>query len=420
MENQQQEPPLLPSSICLNITLLLVHYSDVLIDLILVYLYQKENFNQTKITGSWITGFFLMFPNLLIVLFFSIFELLKKQPSLKKSVFEICKIAAINLSHLQILLCHLLSLITIRNKKTHVDLNSQTLNDSYQNQAIKFDYLILIGNSFHILFNNLPQVIVQSFFYLSKNIQNQRGHELIKIQFLKVVLSILRISFISSYFIAYFLSKELNVKLNQIVFIIFRFFSNLLLTTVRLFSLVLIFLYFPKMCLLIICIRFALNFSIVFFCLTSFSENFILNYQHSDSLKCTSFNSLRLFWTFFIAIFKFVSYFEDYAFNKFYVLFHFIFNFVESVLFVIFINLKFEAKIFHYFLYFSICGLWSSFIIEIFYWKVIFKSKNAFFIKKFQNWLCCQTKMAIHDAIKSDDKLYSEEEQKVFIANSIS
>ncbi len=399
---------------CLHLILLIVHYSDIFLDLILFYLYQTDDSNQTKLF-SYITLFLLMLPNILVILFSTTFEHLKKNSTFKKSTCEITKIACINLSHSQMFLCNVLWYYSLflekkRQKNQELNSNSHFLLDANK-QIAQFDFLIIMGNMFHVLFNNIFSVIAHSLFYFSKNLLAIR---IVRFQIVKIALSLLRISFTSSYFIAYFLSRELNVKLNQLFFILFRFLSNLFLVTVRLFSIVLIFMVFPKLGFLIICIKFVLSFLLVYFFVTSYRENSNVNY-HSQSLRLSRFNSLRLFWTFFLGIFKLVSYFEDFSFKNCYGLLNLLLNLADSVLFVALIYWQFEAKIYYHFLYVFLFGVWSSFAIEIFYWKVIFKSKKAFLVKKIGIWFCDQTKLAINDIIHAEERLYSEEEQNVFI-----
>ena len=408
-------------SLMLNLKLLLVHYVDIVLDFILAYLYYTNKSSQMQ-QYSYMTLLFLMLPNILLFICFIFYEILKK--SQPKTFQKMVILFAINFSHIEVFICHLVWYQTYSLLK-----KSKSRSSELSNQLVQFDFIILIANMFHALFNNYPQIMLQSLIFIdsvaNSNLLKSSSSAIIVA---KVILSLYRVSFTSTYFISYMLSAEFNINLNKNIFLLFRFVSNLIFILARVFPLILMLNLFTGLGLLFIGARFFINFLITYYFVTKFdNERLNLNSYGRDvtSMFCLTpsrFNSLRLFWTFFLSIFRITAHFDDVDGKNFYYLINTFINFVENVFFVVFIYANFVANLYFYFMFAVLFGFWTSTLIEILYWKLVFKStanKNAFIVKKFKTWLLDQTKATLKGVQNEEEKFYSEEERNTFLSSSI-
>ena len=407
LESASQTRPISLCRFISNLILLLLHYGDILLDLLLIYAFQRdENTSQSR-EVSYIMILLLMSPNLIWFLFFAVFELSTKRVFNKLFFLNIGKIFCVSVSHLQIFMSHVIWLY-------YAVKTQGKPNEAHLNQMSQVEYLVIMGNMFHVLFNSFPQVVCQFVFYLSRATNNLLALKIIAIQLVKICVSLLRISLTSTYFLVFFLKIELNVKLNGTLFFVFRSISNLIMVIVRLFSIALIFKLFPKLTLLYICVKIILNSLLTYYFVTRCSISASLkHYASSSHSSLTRFNSLRFFWTIFLGIFKMIAHFEDFDFKNVYFFLNSCLNFSESVLFVMFAYLSIESRTLFYALLLVLVGFWASLFIEMFYWKLVFKSRKAFIVKKFQNWLLMQTKISISELADTEEKFFSEEEHFV-------
>ncbi len=125
--------------------------------------------------------------------------------------------------------------------------------------------MILLIHLFHVLFNSVPQFLVQSVYLLSSShneslfISNNKQLKLI--QLLKSTMCLSRFSFLGIQLLKYFFLNEFSVKIHlSKVFIAGKFFSNIFTLMIRLSSLVYLYAIQPIAFYLLIGSRFLTNF----------------------------------------------------------------------------------------------------------------------------------------------------------------
>lgn len=324
----------------------LFFYLDATIDLILIAEYLKEN----NLLYGKLTGFFLFLPNILLILFSSLFQLKDKTKNENK-ILEV-----------------FLTTFLIAFKLDNLLGNTLSIYNSFKsNEKIEFanlNYILLISNCFQTAFNAYPLTLVQSTNLLS-NFDKSTFLNQKKIQIFKIILSACRIIWYSSKLISHFLKNEFCLKkLNKNQFETIRIFTNTLLFVSK---------------QIFILITFKTNLWLAGFI---FVFKFLIDLSVLQSILFK--NSLGIFWTFFLSAHKQFAHVEDlFYLNKK----CFVFALVEIVVYFLFalkntwnqLNLKLLI-IFLFFIY-----LWS-YLIEFLYWNYMKKKvllnqiENDYFI----------------------------------------
>lgn len=382
------------------------HYFDIVLDIILIFLYENHHLS----LYSLITSLLLWLPNVLIILFFTINVfingVLYRETNWDKLI-KIVKIYFIFITHSQLFISTFIWLnnYLMLKKLSKLKNCNHDISNKHKHDMDFHDYFILISNMFHILFNSGPHTIIQ--LYNLNDLLFKEKNLLIIFIFIKFVISILRISFTTSYFISFFMYKEFFFKLKTEKLFLFRSFSNLIILIVRVLPYVLVLKAYFKIGVVVIILKFLLNFV--------YAYNFISNIclldieiEKNNSIKYVKYNNLRLFWTLFISFIKLLSNFEDFENSTLYILFCVVLGFLENAFLSIFIYLNYKDKYIYYVFIILLC-FWLSIFIEFYFWKVHLKLKHKSIINRFfRKWISVQVKTQyrnLSDDIKEKEEL---------------
>ncbi len=125
------------------------------------------------------------------------------------------------------------------------------------------EYTIIIINLFHVLLNNIPQLLIQSVFFKNNNIN---WSILNLLQITKIFTCVLKTSWLSINLVKHFLKNEFNckIKLNKKISIVNKFLSNLLTLTVRFYPIVFLIREYQSICCFLVANRFLISFIYTF------------------------------------------------------------------------------------------------------------------------------------------------------------
>jgi len=291
----------------------------------------------------------------------------------------------------------------------------------HHSDRIIYKYFLTMTNLFQIIFNCLPQLVIQSV-YFSKIIHSQNTGKFTPVKpvlllvGIKICFALFRISYSSASFVNYFLVNEFkNQNLTNYrgsIFIFFRLLSNIFILGFRFLPLLLISGQFSKTFYFLIFFRYFKAF--VFEQMIFISDMT----RQSEHIKC---NFLSVFWCLVLSVlrtsvllneFEFTLLKLDYTSNFFLRVVDSLVSFIETCVIFILMSIFFKIEVFYLTFFFTLIMYFCHLSIEYFYWTVIC-SKKLFIGENFTNWIVqqCEHNVNIEIGIKSIGKSFIDHTQ---------
>lgn len=272
---------------------------------------------------------------------------------------------------------------------------------------IQFKYIVLMANIFQIIFNNLPQLIIQSMYFI-RHCDFVQFASIVDINLFvifKIIISLFRLSQSSALFVNYFLVYEFDIKCFQIArncqFMLFRILSNSLTLLSRILPFIFVSIHLPKCVLIILFYKYLRNFIYE-----------LINYNVPNRTNKLKHNFLSVFWCFIISVLRtsvLINEFETWSFKKYFSntpwLVNFIFSFFENLLVFVLLFSYFDTgnsvlvSLLSFVMYFS------SVSIEFFYWTFV-NPKRPFIGMNFKNWVVMQSIGSMNSEIIGEDETF--------------
>ncbi len=166
------------------------------------------------------------------------------------------------------------------------------------------EYTIIIINLFHVLLNNIPQLLIQSVFFKNNNIN---WSILNLLQITKIFTCVLKTSWLSINLVKHFLKNEFNckIKLNKKISIVNKFLSNLLTLTVRFYPIVFLIREYQSICCFLVANRFLISLIYTF-----------ISIYFNRNLKI-KINIVSIFWFFVLSMLRANVFIDNFKFNSF-------------------------------------------------------------------------------------------------------
>ena len=286
---------------------------------------------------------------------------------------------------------------------------------AFQNELNDFRYFLLMANVFHVIFNSVPQLLVQSVYLSSpssRTIMNQfsNGNSQsihIYLLILKISISFFRICWTSTKLVEHFLAYEFKLNFRgaqKWKFMLFRFGTNFFTLYFRFIPFVILAIYYKPLCLLLILLKY----------LRSIIVEVALFRQRNNEKKMIG---LEIFWCFILGFLKAtviideIDMFETKIHMKnIYYLFNIFLSFIELISVFIIIFLKMDLSNFLVTIVFLVTFYVNSNAIEYYYWTVVYERK-PFIRKNFKNWIRLQSMQ-----LKSTEETKNEENERFLSA----
>ena len=330
-----------------------------------------------------ISIFFYFLPNFMI-LFCSIFHFISSRNTTKHA----CLSTLLIISNMDIILPNLILISFEKYKKTN--------NKNPILNLLDIQFILLISNCFHTLFNNYPFSMVQfNYMITCNNIPKDLGILIVT----KILISIVKVNFYSVKIVFHFLKNEFGLCIPNI-FPIIRFMTNFLYFTSKVFVYSISFLFAPKV--------------VIIFLVTKYTMSICINFKFIGFS-----NSLERFWSFFWAIFDQICFVQDFYFDSKYNLLRLFINLVEFLALSI-LSLCYEFKNLElaypkFFLLLIIVSFLLSYCLELCYWCLnpIWtgnRRNESIFINCLKQWL-----KNLSENASSEWLINSEDNQQIYL-----
>lgn len=367
---------------------LLLHYIDFSLDILLCYYYYNTNKFQ-------ITLLFTILPNLLIILVSILYSSGQRSTEdcitmIEMKLNRACFFLATGCLNIQLMITLLIWLfVKLKNGKN-------------KRELIELEYVVLIVNIFHVLFNNVPQLITQSVLFIN-------GYQLKYlnlVQLIKIVICLIKTSWLSIKFVRYFLINEFNIefKLSRI-FILNKFISNIFTLILRLGPIVYLFNDHQIVCLLLLGAK-------ILFCLVYTHFTMFLNKQLTVKLKLSC---CALFWFFIVSFLRTVVFIDNFKLKSFLLFYILSENFVLVYLFSFYDFRKFVLICFLLFVI-NFLNIFNEYLL----FKYCFSDRKLVFNDLFNSWLLEQQMELIEEmqvVASQSGPIKDDDERKVFLVN---
>lgn len=334
---------------------LALHYVDFLVDILLCY-------HSADLRLQLV---FIVLPNLLLCCL-----------SVSSNLFKLNQVCFILLTGCFNLQCLITLLIWLYyNYKS-----SRTTRKFNKLDFIELEYVLLVVYLFQILFNNVPQLYLQSYYYLnSKRYLFSENKKLI--QLAKIGLSLVKISLVAVKFNNYFLLNEfyLVFKLSK-AFLLIKFVSNIFTLVIRLAPVIYFLNRYSVACYFLIANKL----------FVSFVQTYLAMFVNTN----VKFSTVSLFWYFIMSCLRFCVYIDNFTLKSLVLLYILVENLILGVLVFLLLNNFKKACLLCFFLFFiNFINLFNEYLL----WKYCFTSENdqrmttkLSFGELFNKWLLAQ------------------------------
>lgn len=326
-----------------NLTL---HYIDFLVDILLCF--HSNNLR--------LQLFFIVLPNLLICCLSVSTNLIKLN--------SICFFILTSFFNLQCFLT--LTIWLYYNYKRNQSNNTSKMKKSTKLDFIELEYVLLILYLFQVLCNNVPQLYLQSYYYLHSKL-NTSGYKLI--QLIKIGLCLLKISLVTVKFKKYFFLNEFHLvlKLSK-TFLIIKFLSNLFTLVIRLAPVIYLIYEYSLVCSLLIVNKL----------LVCFIQTYLTLFLNTN----VKFSILSMFWYVVISCLRFCVFIDNFTFKSLVQIYNLVENCILfSLIFISMNNFKKSFLICFLILLINLINMFNEYLC----WKYCFTNENEHIKMKFND-----------------------------------